>query len=79
MQVRRKYNHRRNPFRSEAGFATYYEIGVVAAKRLPAFHSYAEVGRELGITKQNAYTESVLALGKLLYRIARIIREVPEL
>lgn len=63
-----------DPVRLKPGFQTYYSIGVEFSKRLPAFCTYAEVAREFGITKQNAYTASVLALGKLVYGVALAVQ-----
>lgn len=77
--IRPKYNHARNLFLAKPTFATYYRIGVIASKRIPAHKTYAEVGHSLGITKQCAYTESVVALGKLLYLFVHYLGEAPEL
>ena len=69
----------KNLFTLRPGFSTYYAIGAMATKRLPVHATWRAIGEELGVTSQNAYTEGVLALGKLLYGIAQIIREAPEL
>lgn len=76
---RRGYLGKRNPFTWPPGFKTYYAIGVVASKRAATFCTLEQVGRELGISKQNAYTETVLALGKLLYHTVKAVKEIPEL
>lgn len=68
-----------NPFRWPPGFVTYYTIGVRAGKRLPAFSTFQQVGDSLGISKQQAYTECAVTLGKFLYRLVKIVGEVPEL
>lgn len=46
-------------------WSTRYRVGVALNKHLEHFCTLEELGAELGITKQNAYTESVLALGAL--------------
>lgn len=48
-----------------ANWTTRYRIGVILSKHLDAHCTLAELGRELGVTTQNAYTESVVALGTL--------------
>lgn len=70
---------RENPFLWRPGFTTYYTIGVIYSKRVATFKTLEEVARELEITKQNAYTETVLALGKLLYHTVKAVGEIPEL
>ncbi|ENO98609.1 hypothetical protein C667_02853 [Thauera phenylacetica B4P] len=49
-----------------ANWSTRYRIGVILSKHLDAHCTLAELGRALGVTPQNAYTESVLALGTLV-------------
>lgn len=46
-----------------------YRLGVEASKLVEPFSTLEEVAAELGITKQNAYTESCLALGTLIWNI----------
>lgn len=43
-----------------------YRLGVELNKQMEHFATLQEVADELGITKQNAYTETVLALGTLI-------------
>lgn len=42
-----------------------YRIGAELARQLDPVKTYEEIAQELGISKQNAYTMTVLALGKL--------------
>ena len=77
--IRRGYNKARNPFLWPPGFTTYYRIGVLTQRRLPTFESWQQIARRLGVSKQSAYTEGVVALGKFLYRLVRVVGEVPEL
>lgn len=58
---------------------TYYQIGVMTQARLPKFSTLDRIGREFGLTRQNAYTASVVALGKLIYRLVHQVGEIPEL
>ncbi len=46
-------------------WSTRYRVGVILAKDMDAHCTLAELGSALGVTSQNAYTESVLALGAL--------------
>lgn len=75
----RRSGLKRSPFLWPPGFRTYYDIGKRAQGRLPKNHTLREIGRRMGVSHQNAYTESVLALGKLLYRLVQKIGEVPDL
>lgn len=68
-----------NPLRWKPGWQTYYTIGHRAQKRLPKFKTLEEIGQELGISKQNAYTETLVALGKFLYHLVRAVGEIPDL
>jgi hypothetical protein len=51
------------------GWQARYRIGVLLNKHLDPVCTLDELGAELGITRQNAYTESVLALGKFAVRL----------
>ncbi len=55
-------------------FSNYLRIGVEFKSKLPAHKSFGEIGKALGITKQNAYTETIVALGKLIYRLREAIK-----
>lgn len=48
-----------------------YRLGVALAPQMEHKMTLQEVADELGITRQNAYTESVVALGKLVFLIRR--------
>lgn len=53
----------------KACWTTYYELGVALNRVMPREHTLDEVAARFGISsRQNAYTETVLALGKLAYR-----------
>lgn len=56
-----------------------YKLGVELSKSLDPVRTFEEVGAELGITKQNAYTETVLALGTLGWRLREFDRIVMEM
>ena len=43
-----------------------YRTGVEMNRLLPKHATLSEVGRAISVTKQNAYTETVVALGKLV-------------
>ena len=55
---------------------THYRIGVLVNRRMPFNHSLAEVAQHFGISRQAAYVESCVALGKLVYKLRR---EFPQL
>lgn len=46
-----------------------YRLGVEASRQIDTCCTLRELGDALGVTKQNAYTESVLALGTLVWRV----------
>ena len=48
-----------------SGWRAPYRVGVELSKDLEGVATYDEIGRELGLTKQNAYTLTMVALGKL--------------
>jgi hypothetical protein len=79
MSNKSRYAVKRSLFRMPPGWKTYYQIGVAAQRRLPKHSTLDQVGRRFGLTRQNAYTASVVALGKFLYRLVHEIGEVPEL
>ncbi len=49
----------------------YHRIGEEVSKQLEANHTYKEIGAALGIPKQKAYHETMVALGKLTYRLRK--------
>lgn len=51
------------------GWAQRYRLGVELNPHMPHVATLQEVADELGITKQNAYTETCLALGHFVYRL----------
>ena len=61
--------HRRLP--GAPCFADRIRLGVEMSKYLDTDCTYEEIGIELGITKQNAYTEVMLALGTLVWLLRR--------
>ena len=69
---RRRAIQKRDPWKEKPGFVTYYDIGVEVSKLLPARATFKEIGAELGITSQNAYTETVVALGKVCYGLRHL-------
>ncbi len=50
-------------------WATRYRIGVACNKEMSHLMTLEEVAAELGITRQNAYTETCLALGKFICNV----------
>lgn len=48
------------------GWAVRYRLGVELNKHMPHVATLEQVAAEMGITKQNAYTETCLALGTLV-------------
>lgn len=56
-----------------------YKLGVELSKELDTYCTLDEVAAEIGTTRQNAYTATVLALGTLAFRLQqhlRISREI---
>lgn len=52
-------------------WTTRYRVGRRLNESLDHFCTLQELGDELGISKQNAYTESAVALGTLVCELAR--------
>lgn len=50
-------------------WTTRYKIGATLNRHMDACCTLEELGAALGVTKQNAYTESVLALGTLVCQL----------
>jgi hypothetical protein len=50
-------------------------IGIEAGRNLPTYATLEEVGRFLGCTKQEAYFHVHVALGRLVYRLRKEIKE----
>ncbi len=54
----------------KAGWQVYHDLGVELMNTgLPTYQTLDEIGQYLGITKQMAYHETAVALGKLAYRM----------
>jgi hypothetical protein len=58
------------PDTAAPGWKARYRLGVMLNKELEHYATLTEVAEELGITRQNAYTETVLALGSLAFAVA---------
>lgn len=76
---RRRSVLKRDPWREKPGWVTYYDLGVSVSRQLPAHKTFVEIGAALGITKQNAYTEAMVALGKLCYRLRELRKAEQDL
>jgi hypothetical protein len=57
-------------FNLKPGWQTYYDIGVELSKQLAPVQPLTAVARRFGISKQKAYHETMVALGKLAYRLS---------
>ena len=55
-----------------------YRLGVKVNQHLEKNCTLQELAAELGVTKQNAYTESVLALGTLVWRVRERLKLHPQ-
>jgi len=51
----------------------YHDLGAALMLKIPAHRSFEEIGAVLGITKQMAWHETAVALGKLAFRLRRQI------
>lgn len=58
-------------------WSVYHQLGKETAKELDAFHTFEQIGDEFGITKQQAYHEAMVALGKLVYQLKKIYCDKP--
>lgn len=54
-----------------------YKLGSAMNQHMDHCCTLQELGDALGVTKQNAYTESVLALGKLTWKLRERLRLPP--
>lgn len=61
----------RSPFGMAPCWNTYYELGRQLSGQLRPERSLEAVGAAIGVTKQNAYTEVCVALGKLAYALRK--------
>ena len=62
-------NPRPAPARRPPNYRQRYQLGAQVNQHMDKFCTLEELGAALGVTKQNAYTESVLALGKLAWSL----------
>ena len=51
----------------------YHLLGEKTAQDLDAGFTFQEIGDELGMSKQQAYHECMVALGKLVYRLKQAV------
>jgi hypothetical protein len=65
----RRRNRNCNP-----GFRTYYQLGVEHSKKLDTYCTVKELGELFGMTHQNAHAASLVALGKLVFRLRATLR-----
>ena len=61
--------------KQRANWQTYHRTGEQFARLLSPHDSFKKIGDHLGCTKQKAYHEAMVALGKLVYRLRKIIPE----
>jgi hypothetical protein len=52
-------------------YSTYYRIGTEFQNQLTPWRPMREVGAALGLSQQNAHTFTMIALGKVIYRLWR--------
>jgi hypothetical protein len=50
---------------------TFYWLGKEAAELLEPERSFEEISAELGVTRQKAHKDCMMALGKLVYRLRK--------
>lgn len=63
----------RDPWKfPKAGWLTYHQLGAEVARQLPKHCTLEKLGQAIGTSKQNAYHESVVALGKVCYRLRQL-------
>jgi hypothetical protein len=58
-------------FASDPTWTERYNLGKMLNQHLDAQCTLQDLGDELGVSKQNAYTESVLALGSLGWALCK--------
>ncbi|WP_421793435.1 hypothetical protein [Hydrocarboniphaga effusa] len=59
--------------RPRFSFKQKYSLGVELSRQLEPVCTLEELGAAIGVTKQNAYTESVLALGTLALLLMQML------
>ncbi len=57
------------------GWQTYHNLGEQFAPRLDVHQSYQKIGEHFGCRKQKVYHEAMVALGKVVHRLRKIIPE----
>jgi hypothetical protein len=65
----RRRNRNCNP-----GFRTYYYLGAEYSRKLDTYCTVKELGELFGMTHQNAHAASLVALGKLIFRLRSALR-----
>lgn len=53
-------------------WAVYHQLGEEAASKLDPNYTYEQIGTALGISKQKAYHEAMVALGKVVYQLKKV-------
>lgn len=56
-------------------WAVYHQLGVTISRHLDPNHTYEEIGAAVGLSKQQAYHEAMVALGKVAYQLKQQFRE----
>jgi hypothetical protein len=69
------YNQKRkglSRWKRKPGWITYHQLGSEFAAQLPVHSSWEAIGKKFRISRQNAFHEGVVALGKLCYRLREL-------
>lgn len=66
MRPRRRIDFRR------PSFSSFYWLGVEASRGLDARATWSDIGRSVCLSKQNAYTAGMVALGKVVYELRKL-------
>ncbi len=53
----------------------YHRLGEEMSRHLKPNYTYEEIGACLGVSKQKAYHEAMVALGKLAYQLKKIFKQ----
>jgi len=59
----------------QPSWSVFHALGEEFAPRLEPYCTYEQIGKEIGTTKQMAYHEAVVALGKLIFNMRKSVRE----
>lgn len=65
--------NRRIDFRQPT-WQTFYWLGLEASKHLDVRKSFVEIGQAFGMTKQNANTACLVALGKVVFAMRKMLK-----